>query len=72
MNRGDDCLIPKIKKHGFYLLAHEELCKTCFEPLILIYKKRMTELSTENMSMFKELFYKQLTKGQRGFFFNDN
>jgi hypothetical protein len=61
-------MIVKMKRQGFDSLADEALCKACFEPLILVYKNRMAEQTTENRSMVKELFYKQLTKGQRRLF----
>ncbi|MFD3449348.1 hypothetical protein ACFDTO_32750 [Microbacteriaceae bacterium 4G12] len=61
-------MIVKMKRQEFDSLAHEELCKSCFEPLIQIYKSKMTEDATDHNSMAKELFYYQLTTGQRALF----
>lgn len=63
-----DNLIVKMKKQEFDQLAQEAICKACFEPLILVYKNRVAEQNTGDQTMVKELFYKELTKGQRALF----
>ncbi|WP_025028705.1 hypothetical protein [Caldalkalibacillus mannanilyticus] len=57
-------MIIHIKKQEFDFLADEALLNACFKPLILEYKKRMAK-QPENSSISKELFYKELTTGQK-------
>ncbi|MDX8361215.1 hypothetical protein [Cytobacillus sp. IB215316] len=61
-------LIVKMTRKEFDTLAHEELCKVCFEPLIIAYKNSMAEQTLQSMSAFKEQFYEQLTTGQQALF----
>lgn len=57
-------LIIKVKEEEFELNG-SNLSQRCFEPLIQIYKVRMSE---ETNIGVKERFYKELTKGQRALF----
>lgn len=54
-----------MKRQEFDILADEALFNACFKPLILDYKSRMAK---ENSSMVKELFYKELSTGQKALF----
>lgn len=58
-------MIVQMKRQEFYSLADKDLFSVCFKPLILDYKSRMAK---ENSSMVRELFYKELTTGQKAFF----
>ncbi|MFJ7932499.1 hypothetical protein [Peribacillus sp. NPDC096448] len=60
-------MIIHIRKQEFDFLADEALLNACFKPLILEYKKRMAK-QPENSSISKELFYKELTTGQKALF----
>ncbi|MFC3884952.1 hypothetical protein ACFOU2_16345 [Bacillus songklensis] len=60
-------MIIQMKRQEFDSLADEALFNACFKPLILDYKSRMVK-QTENSSMAKELFYKELTTGQKALF----
>ncbi|MGE8205421.1 hypothetical protein ACQKP0_12720 [Heyndrickxia sp. NPDC080065] len=55
----------KMKRQEFVSLDDKALLHVCFKPLILDYKSRMAK---ENSSMVKELFYKELTTGQKALF----
>ncbi|TSI11258.1 hypothetical protein [Lysinibacillus sp. BW-2-10] len=54
-----------MKRQEFDSLADESLFNACFKPLILDYKSRM---SKENSSIVKEIFYKELSMGQKALF----
>ena len=58
-------MIVQMKRQEFDSLADETLFNACFKPLILDYKSRMAK---ENSSMVKELFYKELSTGQKALF----
>lgn len=58
-------MIVQMKRQEFDSLADKALFSACFKPLILDYKSRMAK---ENSSMVKELFYKELTTGQKALF----
>lgn len=58
-------MIVQMKRQEFDSLADKALFSACFKPLILNYKGRMAK---ENSSMVKELFYKELTTGQKALF----
>ncbi len=60
-------MIVQIKKQEFDSLADEALLNACFKPLILEYKKRMAK-QPEDREISKELFYKELTTGQKALF----
>lgn len=60
-------MIVQMKKQEFDALADEALFHACFQPLIVEYKKRMAK-QPENHSIAKELFYKELTTGQKSLF----
>ncbi|MGM0890530.1 MAG: hypothetical protein ACQEW5_27240 [Bacillota bacterium] len=60
-------MIVQIKKQEFDSLGDEALLNASFKPLILEYKKRMAK-QPENSSISKELFYKELTTGQKALF----
>ncbi|MBO1515478.1 hypothetical protein [Metabacillus bambusae] len=61
-------MLVKMKRKDFDLLTSADLSKGCFEPLINIYKSRITEKTTFSNSQIQEHFYEQLTEGQRALF----
>jgi hypothetical protein len=58
-------MLVQMKRQEFDSLAGEALFNACFKPLILDYKSRMAK---ENSPMVKELFYKELSTGQKALF----
>ncbi|RDW16591.1 hypothetical protein CWR48_16250 [Oceanobacillus arenosus] len=61
-------MLVKMSKKDFDLLALSNLSQECFEPLIKIYKNRVAEQTSFNVSQIKEQFYEELTEGQRALF----
>ncbi|MFJ7730216.1 hypothetical protein ACIQXV_29585 [Neobacillus sp. NPDC097160] len=61
-------MLVKMNKQDFDLLTHTNLSQGCFVPLIKIYKNKVAEQSSSNVSQIKEQFYEQLTEGQRALF----
>lgn len=58
-------MIAQMKKVEYDSLSDLALFNACFQPLILDYKSRMVK---DNSSIVKELFYKDLTAGQKALF----
>ena len=58
-------MIVLMKRQEFDSLTDEALFSACFKPMILDFKSRMAKVNT---SMVKELFYKELTTGQKALF----
>ncbi|MGG3624551.1 hypothetical protein ABES25_13430 [Bacillus gobiensis] len=58
-------MIVQMKRQEFDSLADKALFNACFKPLILDYKSRMAK---ENSSMVKELYYNELSTGQKALF----
>ena len=50
------------------MLTCSDLSQKCFEPLIKIYKKQVSEETNLKTSQIKEQFYEQLTEGQKALF----
>lgn len=61
-------IIIKMTNHDFDLLPYQDVSLKCFNPLIKIYKSRITEAANGNHSVIKENFYKELNEGQRALF----
>ncbi|MBB4822888.1 hypothetical protein HNO89_000106 [Sporosarcina luteola] len=57
----------QIKKQELESLTDGALLNACFKPLILEYKKRVSK-QAENSSSVKEIFYQELTTGQKAMF----
>lgn len=60
-------MLVQIKNKDLDTLSDEALLSACFNPLILEYKKRMSK-QTEDSSNVKEIFYQELTTGQKALF----
>ncbi|MEH6943653.1 hypothetical protein [Bacillus sp. JJ722] len=61
-------MLIAMKKQEFDLLTANDLSQGCFVPLIKIYKRRVAEQSIDDPAHIKEMFYKQLNKGQQALF----
>ena len=61
-------MLIKVKKQKFDLLKCSDLSQKCFEPIIKIYKNKVSEETNFSTSRIKEQFYQQLTEGQRALF----
>lgn len=60
-------MLVQLKQKDLDTLTDEALLSACFNPLIMEYKKRMSK-QAGNSSGLKEIFYQELTTGQKALF----